>query len=165
MQSFNYTPYLFHKKRFKSEINSFCTWTLCSEYTFLFLFAVLWHFILNNYREQKSYFVTCRNRQNVSKYYNKLHKNPSKLDSHVLNVIYLIFSQMWQSNTFLATSQRTHSVKAFCQGRESFLAPKCQQSEGRGGEGGQLLWKLNCLSFQMSPFSFNWNFLLWGSFL
>jgi hypothetical protein len=27
-QSFNYTPYLFYKKRFKSEINSFCIWTL-----------------------------------------------------------------------------------------------------------------------------------------
>ncbi len=26
-QSFNYTPYLFYKKRFKSEINSFCIWT------------------------------------------------------------------------------------------------------------------------------------------
>jgi len=29
-QSFNYTPYLFYKKRFKSEINSFCIWTLVS---------------------------------------------------------------------------------------------------------------------------------------
>ncbi len=27
-QSFNCTPYLFYKKRFKSEINSFCIWTL-----------------------------------------------------------------------------------------------------------------------------------------
>jgi hypothetical protein len=27
-QSFNYTSYLFNKKRFKSEINSFCIWTL-----------------------------------------------------------------------------------------------------------------------------------------
>jgi hypothetical protein len=27
-QSFNYTPYLFSKKWFKSEINSFCIWTL-----------------------------------------------------------------------------------------------------------------------------------------
>ncbi len=27
MQSFNYTPYLFYNKRFKSEINSFCIWT------------------------------------------------------------------------------------------------------------------------------------------
>jgi hypothetical protein len=27
LQSFNYTPYLFYKKRFKSEINSFCIWT------------------------------------------------------------------------------------------------------------------------------------------
>jgi hypothetical protein len=27
-QSFNYTPYLFYKKLFKSEINSFCIWTL-----------------------------------------------------------------------------------------------------------------------------------------
>ncbi len=26
-QSFNYTPYLFYKKRFNSEINSFCIWT------------------------------------------------------------------------------------------------------------------------------------------
>ncbi len=26
-QSFNYMPYLFYKKRFKSEINSFCIWT------------------------------------------------------------------------------------------------------------------------------------------
>ncbi len=26
-QSFNYTPYLFYKKQFKSEINSFCIWT------------------------------------------------------------------------------------------------------------------------------------------
>ncbi len=26
-QSFNYTPYLFYKKLFKSEINSFCIWT------------------------------------------------------------------------------------------------------------------------------------------
>ncbi len=25
-QSFNYTPYLFYKKRLKSEINSFCIW-------------------------------------------------------------------------------------------------------------------------------------------
>jgi len=25
-QSFNYTPHLFYKKRFKSEINSFCIW-------------------------------------------------------------------------------------------------------------------------------------------
>jgi hypothetical protein len=28
LQSFNYTPYLFCKKCFKSEINSFCIWTL-----------------------------------------------------------------------------------------------------------------------------------------
>jgi hypothetical protein len=28
LQSFNYTPYFFYKKRFKSEINSFCIWTL-----------------------------------------------------------------------------------------------------------------------------------------
>ncbi len=29
-QSFNYTPYLFYKNQFKSEINSFCIWTqLC----------------------------------------------------------------------------------------------------------------------------------------
>ncbi len=27
LQSFNYTPYLFYKKRFKSEINSFYIWT------------------------------------------------------------------------------------------------------------------------------------------
>ncbi len=27
-QSFDYTPYFFYKKRFKSEINSFCIWTL-----------------------------------------------------------------------------------------------------------------------------------------
>jgi hypothetical protein len=27
-QSFSYTPYLFYKKRFKTEINSFCIWTL-----------------------------------------------------------------------------------------------------------------------------------------
>jgi hypothetical protein len=27
-QSFNYMPYLFYKKWFKSEINSFCIWTL-----------------------------------------------------------------------------------------------------------------------------------------
>jgi hypothetical protein len=27
-QSFSYTPYLFYKKPFKSEINSFCIWTL-----------------------------------------------------------------------------------------------------------------------------------------
>ncbi len=27
-QSFNYTPYLFYKKQFKSEINSFCIWAL-----------------------------------------------------------------------------------------------------------------------------------------
>jgi hypothetical protein len=27
-QSFNYTAYLFYKKRFKSEINCFCIWTL-----------------------------------------------------------------------------------------------------------------------------------------
>jgi hypothetical protein len=27
-KSFNYTPYLFYKKWFKSEINSFCIWTL-----------------------------------------------------------------------------------------------------------------------------------------
>ncbi len=27
-ESFNYTLYLFYKKRFKSEINSFCIWTL-----------------------------------------------------------------------------------------------------------------------------------------
>jgi hypothetical protein len=26
-QSFNFTPYLVYKKRFKSEINSFCIWT------------------------------------------------------------------------------------------------------------------------------------------
>ena len=26
LQSFNYTPYLFYKKRFKSEINSFSLW-------------------------------------------------------------------------------------------------------------------------------------------
>ncbi len=26
-QSFNYTPYLFCKKQFKSEINCFCIWT------------------------------------------------------------------------------------------------------------------------------------------
>jgi hypothetical protein len=26
-QSFNYTPYLFYKKWFKSEINFFCIWT------------------------------------------------------------------------------------------------------------------------------------------
>ena len=26
-QSFNCTPYLFYKKLFKSEINSFCIWT------------------------------------------------------------------------------------------------------------------------------------------
>ncbi len=26
LQSFNYTPYLFYKKLFKSEINSFCIW-------------------------------------------------------------------------------------------------------------------------------------------
>jgi hypothetical protein len=30
-QSFNYTLYLFHKKRFKSEINSFCIGTLFVE--------------------------------------------------------------------------------------------------------------------------------------
>ncbi len=28
LQSFNYTTYLFYKKRFKSEINSFCIWTI-----------------------------------------------------------------------------------------------------------------------------------------
>jgi hypothetical protein len=28
LQSFNYNPYFFYKKRFKSEINSFCIWTL-----------------------------------------------------------------------------------------------------------------------------------------
>jgi hypothetical protein len=28
LQLFKYTPYLFYKKRFKSEINSFCIWTL-----------------------------------------------------------------------------------------------------------------------------------------
>ncbi len=27
LRSFNYTPYLFYKKRFKSEIISFCLWT------------------------------------------------------------------------------------------------------------------------------------------
>ncbi len=27
VQSFRYTPYLFYKKRFKSEINSLCIWT------------------------------------------------------------------------------------------------------------------------------------------
>jgi hypothetical protein len=27
LQSFNNTPYLFYKKRFKSDINSFCIWT------------------------------------------------------------------------------------------------------------------------------------------
>jgi hypothetical protein len=31
-QSFNYTPYLFYKKRFKSEINSFCIWTQSQDY-------------------------------------------------------------------------------------------------------------------------------------
>jgi hypothetical protein len=30
-QSFNYTPYLFYKKRLKSEINCFCIWTQCEE--------------------------------------------------------------------------------------------------------------------------------------
>ncbi len=30
-QSFNYTPYLIYKKRFKSEINSFCLWTLAAD--------------------------------------------------------------------------------------------------------------------------------------
>jgi hypothetical protein len=30
-QSFNYTPYLLYKKRFKSEIDSFCIWTLYVE--------------------------------------------------------------------------------------------------------------------------------------
>ncbi len=33
-QSFNYTSYLFYKKRFKSEINSFCIWTQISQYFF-----------------------------------------------------------------------------------------------------------------------------------
>jgi hypothetical protein len=28
LQSFSYTPYLFYKKLFKSEISSFCIWTL-----------------------------------------------------------------------------------------------------------------------------------------
>jgi hypothetical protein len=28
LQSFNYTPYPFYKKMFKSEINSFCIWTV-----------------------------------------------------------------------------------------------------------------------------------------
>ncbi len=27
-QSFNFTPYLFYKKLFKSEVNSFCIWIL-----------------------------------------------------------------------------------------------------------------------------------------
>jgi hypothetical protein len=31
LQSFNYTPYLFYKKRFISEINSFCIWTQSAE--------------------------------------------------------------------------------------------------------------------------------------
>ncbi len=31
LQSFNYAPYLFRKKRFKSEINCFCIQTLVSE--------------------------------------------------------------------------------------------------------------------------------------
>ncbi len=30
LQSFNYTPYLLYKKRFKSQINSFCIWTQAS---------------------------------------------------------------------------------------------------------------------------------------
>ncbi len=29
-QSLNYTPYLFHKKQFISEINSYCKWTMAS---------------------------------------------------------------------------------------------------------------------------------------
>ena len=33
-QSFNYAPYLFYKKRFKSEINCFCTRTLDSSLSF-----------------------------------------------------------------------------------------------------------------------------------
>jgi hypothetical protein len=28
LQSFNYTPYLFYKKQFKSKISSFCIWAL-----------------------------------------------------------------------------------------------------------------------------------------
>ncbi len=31
-QSFNYTPYLFYKKWFKSQISSFCIWTLDVEH-------------------------------------------------------------------------------------------------------------------------------------
>ena len=30
-QSYNYAPYLFCKKRFKSEIDCFCIWTLYSD--------------------------------------------------------------------------------------------------------------------------------------
>ena len=36
-QSFNYTPYLFYKKRFKSEINSFCIWIQVSRMYFFLL--------------------------------------------------------------------------------------------------------------------------------
>ncbi len=35
-QSFNYIPYLFYKKRLKSEINSFCIWTLVTGTVYIF---------------------------------------------------------------------------------------------------------------------------------
>jgi hypothetical protein len=33
LHSFNYTPYLFYKKRFKSELNSFCLWAMAQPCT------------------------------------------------------------------------------------------------------------------------------------
>jgi hypothetical protein len=50
-QSFNYMPYLFYKKRFKSEIDSFCIWTLNVVYICIMLggsFATLLY-IANRY--------------------------------------------------------------------------------------------------------------------
>ncbi len=36
-QSYNYTPYLFYKKWFKSGINSFCVWTQWAKATVITL--------------------------------------------------------------------------------------------------------------------------------
>ncbi len=36
-QTFNYTPYFFYKKLFKSEINSFCIWTQRAKATVIIL--------------------------------------------------------------------------------------------------------------------------------
>ncbi len=41
LKSFNYTPYLFYKKRFKSEINSFCIWTLHNKIGTLYCYCTV----------------------------------------------------------------------------------------------------------------------------